>query len=150
MKIAMVLTSHDQFGNTGLKSGFLFEEFAAPHFVFRDAGVDLTLASQNGGQPPLDPKSDVAADQTPAMERFRQDEVAESAVSQEVKLADLKSEDFDTVFYVGAALARCRIWPRARSRSYCSSLSTTWASPFALVCDSPGHFGMSRARGNRS
>ncbi len=72
MKILMVLTSHDQLGNTGLPTGFWLEEFAAPYFVFRDAGVELTLASPKGGQPPLDPKSDLPENQTPAMARFKQ------------------------------------------------------------------------------
>ena len=63
MKILMVLTSHDQLGNTGRKTGFWLEEFAAPYFVFRDAGVELTVASPKGGQPPLDPKSDMPSNQ---------------------------------------------------------------------------------------
>jgi putative intracellular protease/amidase len=77
MKIIMVLTSHDQLGNTGRKTGFWLEEFAAPYFVFRDAGVDLTLASPKGGQPPLDPKSDLPENQTPPMARFKKDEAAQ-------------------------------------------------------------------------
>jgi putative intracellular protease/amidase len=98
MKILMVLTSHDILGNTGRKTGFWLEEFAAPYFVFRDAGVQLTLASPKGGQPPFDPKSDLAESQTPAMSRFEQDLRAQKALSQTVKLADIKSEDYDTVF----------------------------------------------------
>jgi NAD(P)-dependent dehydrogenase (short-subunit alcohol dehydrogenase family) len=97
MKILMVLTSHDTLGNTGQKTGFWLEEFAAPYFVFRDAGVQLTLASPKGGQPPLDPKSDLPENQTPAMTRFKQDSMAQKALSQTVKLADVRSEDFDTV-----------------------------------------------------
>jgi hypothetical protein len=77
MKILMVLTSHDQLGNTGRKTGFWLEEFAAPYFVFRDAGAELTLASPKGGQPPVDPKSDLPENQTPAMERFKKDETAQ-------------------------------------------------------------------------
>ena len=101
MKILMVLTSHDQLGNTGRKTGFWLEEFAAPYFVFRDAGVELTLASPKGGQPPIDPKSDLPEEQTPAMTRFKQDTEAQKQLSQTAKLFDMKSEDFDTVFYVG-------------------------------------------------
>src|SRR5579872_5137608 len=97
----MVLTSHDQLGNTGRKTGFWLEEFAAPYFVFRDAGVDLTLASPKGGQPPIDPKSDLPEEQTPAMTRFKQDARAQKELSQTVKLSDMKSEDFDTVYFVG-------------------------------------------------
>ena len=101
MKILMVLTSHDTLGNTGRKTGFWLEEGAAPYFVFRDAGVDLTLASPKGGQPPIDPKSDLPDQQTPAMARFKQDAAAQKAFANTVKLGDMKAEDFDTVFYVG-------------------------------------------------
>ena len=92
----MVLTSHDQLGNTGRITGFWLQEFAAPYFVFRDAGVNLTLASPKGGQPPLDPKSDLPENQAPAMTRFKQDERAKRELSQTVKLADVKAEDYDT------------------------------------------------------
>jgi putative intracellular protease/amidase len=101
MNIVMVLTSHDELGNTGRKTGFWLEEFAAPYFVFRDAGVQLTLASPKGGQPPIDPKSDLAENQTDSMTRFKQDAEAQRALALTVKLADIKSEDFDTIFYVG-------------------------------------------------
>ena len=82
MKILMVLTSHDQLGNTGRTTGFWLEEFAAPYFVFRDAGVQLTLASPKGGQPPIDPKSDLPENQTDAMARFKKDAAAQKALSQ--------------------------------------------------------------------
>ena len=96
MKILMVLTSHDQLGNTGRPTGFWLEEFAAPYFVFRDAGVELTLASPKGGQPPLDPKSDLPENQTPAMARFKKDAAAQKALATTVKLADVQAEDFDS------------------------------------------------------
>ena len=101
MKILQVLTSHDQLGNTGRKTGFWLEEGAAPYFVFRDAGVELTLASPKGGQPPIDPKSDLPENQTPAMARFKKDEAAKKAFANTIKLAEAKAEDFDTVFYPG-------------------------------------------------
>src|SRR5436853_6630834 len=101
MKIVMVTTSHDQLGNTGRKTGFWLEEFAAPYFVFKDAEVELTLASPKGGQPPIDPKSDLAENQTPAMTRFKKDPAAQKALSQTVNIASVKAKDFDTIFYVG-------------------------------------------------
>ena len=109
MKILMGLTSHDQLGNTGRKTGFWLEEFAAPYFVFRDAGVDLTLASPKGGQPPVDPKSDLPENQTTAMARFKQEPTAQKARASTVKLADMKAEDFDTVF-MWAGTVPCGIW----------------------------------------
>ena len=101
MKILMVLTSHDQLGNTGRKTGFWLEEFAAPYYVFRDAGVELTLASPKGGQPPIDPKSDLPENQTPAMTRFKQDPAAQKDFATTAKLADMRAEDFDAIFYPG-------------------------------------------------
>src|SRR6202162_605408 len=90
MKILMVLTSHDQLGNTGLKTGIWLEEFVAPYFVFTDAGVELTLASRKGAEPPIDPKSDVPENQTRAMARYKKDAAAQKAFSQTAKLADMK------------------------------------------------------------
>jgi putative intracellular protease/amidase len=137
MKIVMVLTSNDQLGNTGRKTGFWLEEFAAPYFVFRDAGVRLTLASPKGGQPPIDPKSDLPENQTPAMTRFKKDEAAQLALSQTVKLADVKSEDYDTVFYVGG---HGPMWDLAESPVSIALLESFYNSgkPIALVCHSPG------------
>src|SRR6202046_5537591 len=94
MKILMVLTSHDILGKTGRKTGIWLEEFAAPYFVFRDAGVNLTLASPKGGQPPIDPKSDLPENQTPAMKRYKQDKEAQKAFANTVKLSDVRAEDF--------------------------------------------------------
>jgi len=137
MKIVMVLTSHDQLGNTGRKTGFWLEEFAAPYFVFRDAGVDLTLASPKGGQPPVDPKSDLPENQTPAMTRFKQDQSAQKALSQTVKLETIKSEDYDTVFYSGG---HGPMWDLAESPVSIALLESFYNSgnPIALVCHSPG------------
>ncbi len=133
----MVLTSHDQLGNTVRKTGFWLEEFAAPYFVFRDAGVELTLASPKGGQPPVDPKSDLPEGQTPAMARFKQDKAAQKALSQTVKLADMKSEDFDTIFYVGG---HGPMWDLAESSVSVALLESFYNSDkvIALVCHSPG------------
>lgn len=137
MKILMVLTSHDQLGNTGRKTGLWLEEFAAPYFVFRDAGVELTLASPKGGQPPVDPKSDEPGNQTPAMTRFKQDERAKKEFSQTVKLAGVKSEDFDTVFYPGG---HGPMWDLAESADSIALLESFYNSgkPIALVCHAPG------------
>ena len=137
MKILMVLTSHDQLGDTGRKTGFWLEEFAAPYFVFRDAGVDLTLASPKGGQPPLDPKSDLPESQTPAMTRFKKDQVGQKALAHTEKLADMKAEDFDTVFYVGG---HGPMWDLAESPVSIALLESFYNSgkPIALVCHSPG------------
>jgi len=137
MKILMVLTSHNQLGNTGLPTGFWLEEFAAPYFVFRDAGIELTLASPKGGQSPLDPKSDLPENQTPAMARFKKDAAAQKALANTVKLADMKAEDFDTVFYPGG---HGPMWDLAESPTSIALLEAFYNSgkPIALVCHSPG------------
>lgn len=137
MKILMVLTSHDQLGNTGRKTGFWLEEFAAPYFVFRDAGVELTLASPKGGQPPIDPKSDLPENQTSAMARFKQDERAQKELANTVRLDEMKSDDFDTVFYVGG---HGPMWDLAESSVSIALIESFYNSgkPIALVCHSPG------------
>ena len=137
MKIVMVLTSHDQLGNTGRKTGFWLEEFAAPYFVFRDAGVELTLASPKGGQPPIDPKSDLPGNQTPAMTRYKQDSAAQKAFSETAKLADMKAEGFDTVFYPGG---HGPMWDLAESKDSIALIESFYNSgkPVAFVCHAPG------------
>src|ERR1700728_2277603 len=139
MKILRVLTSHGQLGNTGRKTGFWLEEFAAPYFVFRDAGAQLTLASPKGGQPPIDPKSDLPENQTDAMTRFKNDQAAQTALSKTVKLADMKSEDFDTIFYVGG---HGPMWDLVDNPDSIALIESFYNSgkPVAAVCHSPAVF----------
>ena len=101
MKVLMVLTSHDQLGNTGRKTGFWLEELAAPYYVFKDAGVEITLASPKGGRPPLDPKSNEPEFRTDLTIRFEKDAAAEAQLDRTLRLDSVKQEDFDTVFYPG-------------------------------------------------
>jgi putative intracellular protease/amidase len=137
MKILMVLTSHDVLGNTGRKTGFWLEEGAAPYFVFRDAGVQITLASPKGGQPPIDPKSDEPENQTPAQVRFKKDEAAQKAFAHTVRLADVNAQDFDTVFYSGG---HGPMWDLAEDPVSITLLESFYNSgkPIALVCHAPG------------
>lgn len=97
----MVLTSHDQLGNTGKETGFWLEEFAAPYYVLKDAGADITVASPDGGQPPIDPKSDLPENQTDATRRFRMDPAAQAELTDTKKLSSISADDFDAVFYPG-------------------------------------------------
>lgn len=139
MKILMVLTSHDQLGNTGRKTGFWLEEFAAPYFVFRDAGVELSLASPKGGQPPIDPKSDLPENQTPAMARFKQDETAKQALARTVKLADMQAMDFDSIFYSGG---HGPMWDLVDNPDSIALIESFYNSgkPVAAVCHSSAVF----------
>jgi putative intracellular protease/amidase len=100
-KILMVLTSHSELGDTGEKTGFWVEEFAAPYYVFLDAGADITLASPKGGQPPVDPKSELADFQTAATQRFDNDEAAKMKLANTMKLSDVRVSEYDAVFYPG-------------------------------------------------
>src|ERR1700760_2927237 len=101
MKILIVLTSHDQLGNTGRKTGFWLEEFAAPYYRFNDAGAEIVIASPKGGQPPLDPKSNEAGFQTDLTHRFATDRKAQAQLAATVRLDSVRQEDFDSVFYAG-------------------------------------------------
>lgn len=101
MKILMVLTSHDQLGNTGKKTGFWLEEFASPYYVLRDAGAEITLASPKGGQPPIDPKSELPEWQTEATRRFQADSAAQKELANTKKPSDISANDFDAPFYPG-------------------------------------------------
>jgi putative intracellular protease/amidase len=137
MNILMVLTSHDKLGDTGKKTGFWLEEFAAPYYIFIDAKATVTLASPAGGQPPLDPKSDAADAQTDATRRFKDDAAASQALASTVKLATVKAADFDAVFYPGG---HGPLWDLAEDATSIALIQAAYAAgkPVAAVCHAPG------------
>jgi putative intracellular protease/amidase len=137
MKILMVLTSHDQLGDTGKPTGFWLEEFAAPYYVFKDAGAEITLASPKGGQPPIDPKSDEPGNQTEPMERFKKDPDAQKLLANTVKLADVKADGYDTVFYPGG---HGPLWDLANDKNSIALIEDFYnaGKPVAAVCHAPG------------
>lgn len=137
MNILLVLTSHDQLGDTGFKTGFWLEEFAAPYYVFKDAGATLTLASPAGGQPPLDPKSDDPSAQTDATKRFKADPEAQQALASTVKLDTVSATDFDAVFYPGG---HGPLWDLAEDKKSIELIEAFYAAgkPVAAVCHAPG------------
>jgi putative intracellular protease/amidase len=139
MHILMVLTSHDRLGDTGHKTGFWLEEFAAPYYVFTDTGVEVTLASPKGGQPPVDPKSDEPAFQTEMTRRFKQDQRAQTALAHTIRLADAVADDYDAVFYPGG---HGPLWDLAEDRVSIDLIEAMAIldRPIAAVCHGPGVF----------
>lgn len=137
MKVLIVLTSHSDLGNTGHKTGFWIEEFAAPYYVMADAGVQLTIASPKGGQPPIDPKSDLPENQTEATKRFHADEALKTKLSQSVKLSEVNEGDYDAVFYPGG---HGPLWDLANDKTSISLIETFYShqKPVAFVCHAPG------------
>lgn len=137
MKILMILTSHDQLGNTGKKTGFWLEEFVAPYYVFKDAGAQVTVASPDGGQPPLDPKSDDPSAQTDATRRFSDDPAAQKVLANTHKLKDVSAADFDAVFYPGG---HGPLWDLAEDATSIALIEAMLAAgkPVAAVCHAPG------------
>jgi len=133
----MVLTSHDALGDTGRKTGFWLEEFAAPYYAFKDAGAEIVLASPNGGQPPLDPKSNEPAFQTDHTRRFEADAAANAQLATTVRLDSVSQADFDTVFYPGG---HGPLWDLAEDKSSIQLIQSFLAAdkPVALVCHAPG------------
>ncbi len=137
MNLLMVLTSHDKLGSTGKKTGFWLEEFAAPYYVFTDAGAAVTLASPLGGQPPIDPNSDAPIAQTDATRRFHADPAAHHALAHTVLLHDVRAADFDAVFYPGG---HGPLWDLAEDADSITLIEAMLAqdSPVAAVCHAPG------------
>lgn len=136
MKILFVLTSHDQLGNTGEKTGFWIEEFASPYYYLVDKGVEVTLASPKGGQPPIDPTSDKPENQTESTKRFKADTELQEKLSKTHKLADVSSEDFDAVFYPGG---HGPLWDLAESKESAKLIESFYNSdkPVSFVCHAP-------------
>jgi putative intracellular protease/amidase len=137
MKVLIVLTSHDQLGSTGRKTGFWLEELAAPYYEFKDAGAEIVLASPKGGEPPLDPKSNEPNFQTDLTRRFDADDAAKAQLAATVRLDSVKQEDFDTVFYPGG---HGPMWDLAEDQNSIKLIESFLAAgkPVALVCHAPG------------
>lgn len=137
MKILMVLTSHEELGNTGKKTGFWVEEFAAPYYVLADAGAEITLASPKGGKPPIDPASTTEDSQTRATERFDKDTELQKKLSVTKKLEEIDASDFDAVFYPGG---HGPMWDLANDLNSISLIESfnEQLKPMAFVCHAPG------------
>lgn len=137
MKILMVLTSHDRLGDTGQKTGFWLEEFAAPYYALKDAGAEIVIASPQGGQPPLDPKSDAEDAQSEDTRRFKADAEAQAALATTHRLADVEAADFDAVFYPGG---HGPLWDLANDPASIQLIEAFAAAgkPTGFVCHAPG------------
>jgi putative intracellular protease/amidase len=132
-KVLMVLTSHADLGNTGEKTGFWVEEFAAPYYAFIDAGAEVTLASPAGGQPPIDPKSELADFQTEATRRFDADKTAQTQLATTHTLDEITSTDFDGVFYPGG---HGPLWDLTENKASIALIESFLGSnkPVSAVC----------------
>jgi putative intracellular protease/amidase len=146
MKILMVLTSHDKLGNTGRKTGFWLEEFAAPYYTFLDAGAAVTLASPKGGQPPIDPKSDTPEGQTDFTRRFKRDTAAQAALATTLKLSDIKATDHDAVFYPGGHGPLWDLSEDPQSIALIEAFYNT-GKPVGAVCHAPAVLHLVKVRG---
>ena len=148
MKILMVLTSHDQLGNTGRKTGFWLEEFAGPYYAFREAGAEIVLASPKGGQPPIDPMSTGEDYQTEFTRRFDADAAAQAQLTSTARLDSVSQADFDTVFYSGG---HGPLWDLAEDRHSVDLIESflTAGKPIALVCHAPGALRHAKAPNGR-
>lgn len=136
MKILIVLTSHSALGNTGEKTGFWIEEFATPYYILVDAGADITIASPKGGQPPVDPKSELADAQTPSTERFYKDNILIDKVAYSLKLSDIKYDNYDAVFYPGG---HGPLWDLVNDKDSIKLIESFYnhQKPIAFVCHAP-------------
>jgi putative intracellular protease/amidase len=139
MRILIVLTSHDKLGDTGKKTGFWLEEFAAPYYLLKDAGAAITLASPKGGQPPLDPKSDLPENLTESTKRFRTDNVAQAELANTKKLAEVSAEDFDAIFYPGGHGVMWDLPDNATSIALIEAFLKA-GKPIGAVCHAPSAF----------
>lgn len=136
MKILFVLTSHDQLGNTGEKTGFWIEEFATPYYALTDKGFEITIASPRGGQPPIDPKSNLPDYATPSTKRFNEDKATQKKLRESLSLKDVKQEDYDAVFYPGG---HGPLWDLSQDKNSIKLIETFYANnkPVSFVCHAP-------------
>ena len=136
MEILIVLTSHALLGNTGEKTGFWIEEFATPYYYLVDNGANVTLASPDGGQPPIDPTSDKPENQTESTKRFKNDEALQEKLSNTLKLSEISTKEYDAVFYPGG---HGPLWDLAESEVSAKLIEGFYNAnkPVAFVCHAP-------------
>jgi putative intracellular protease/amidase len=136
MKVLIVLTSHSELGNTGHKTGFWIEEFAAPYYILKDAGAEITIASPKGGQPPIDPKSAEPGNQTEATRRYDKDKDLQKLLANTKKLSEVSANDFNAIFYPGG---HGPLWDLTNDAESIRLIETFWKSkkPVAAVCHAP-------------
>lgn len=139
LKVLVVLTSHDQLGDTGEKTGFWIEEFAAPYYVLHDAGIEVTIASPKGGQPPIDPKSALPDFQTEATKRFDADKELQTKLANSIALDTINEQDYDAIFYPGG---HGPLWDLTNDKTSIALIESFWAhnKPVAAVCHAPAVF----------
>ena len=139
LKVLVILTSHDQLGDTGEKTGFWIEEFAAPYYVLQDSGIDVTIASPKGGQPPIDPKSALPDFQTEATKRFDADKELQTKLANSIPLDHINEQDYDAVFYPGG---HGPLWDLTNDKTSIALIESFWAhnKPVAAVCHAPAVF----------
>ncbi|WP_312333806.1 type 1 glutamine amidotransferase domain-containing protein [Sphingobacterium sp.] len=139
LKVLVVLTSHDQLGDTGEKTGFWIEEFAAPYYVLQDSGIDVTIASPKGGQSPIDPKSALPDFQTEATKRFDADKELQTKLANSIPLDQINEQDYDAVFYPGG---HGPLWDLTNDKTSIALIESFWAhnKPVAAVCHAPAVF----------
>ena len=137
--VLFVLTSHSELGNTGKKTGFWVEEFAAPYYLLKDNGIQITIASPKGGQPPIDPKSTTADSQTPATVRFNEDKATQQILATTIILASVNQEDYDAVFYPGG---HGPMWDLAEDKNSIELIEAFYNhnKPVSAVCHAPAIF----------
>ena len=145
-KVLFVVTSHDQLGNTGEKTGFWVEEFASPYYLLADKNVEITIASPKGGQPPIDPKSELPDFQTPATERYYKDSDLQNKIANTVKLSEVKESDFDAVFYPGG---HGPLWDLAEDKKSIELIESFYNNkkPVGAVCHAPAIFKNTKING---
>ncbi|AXT55781.1 type 1 glutamine amidotransferase domain-containing protein [Aquimarina sp. AD1] len=143
-KVLFVLTSHSDLGNTGEKTGFWIEEFASPYYFLKDKGIDITIASPKGGQPPIDPKSELPDFQTPATKRFNEDQETQNVLKNSVKLESINASDYDAIFYPGG---HGPLWDLAEDKNSIKLIETFYEQlkPVAAVCHAPAIFKNTKA-----
>ncbi|WP_405206008.1 type 1 glutamine amidotransferase domain-containing protein [Aquimarina sp. LLG6339-5] len=143
-KVLFVLTSHSDLGNTGEKTGFWIEEFASPYYFLKDNGIDITIASPKGGQPPIDPKSELPDFQTPATKRFNKDQETQNVLRNSIPLKQIDADDYDAIFYPGG---HGPLWDLAEDKNSIKLIETFYKQhkPVAAVCHAPAIFKNTKA-----
>jgi len=97
-KILIVVTSHEELGNTGKKTGFYLSEVTHPYDVFTRAGYEVDFVSPKGGKAPMDG----VKLEDPLNKAFLDDPEKVKQVENTLQPSQIEPDDqYDAIFYAG-------------------------------------------------
>ncbi len=98
---ALIVCTNHAVLDVGKPTGVFASEMTAPYYVFRDAGLQVDLASPAGGTIPVDPMSLKPVLRSAFDDRFLADDELRAKVTHSLAIGAVDVADYDVVYLAG-------------------------------------------------